>query len=163
MTDIIEPSADAVFEAVAIDVSDQGIVHRRPTNEAEWAKVMQGAMMLAESTNLLKMHPRPAVPADYHFDPSRRGPGAPELAPADITRKIEADRARWDQHADQLRAEVLKIEEFIKARDVDGLFDAGSDLHLACESCHLEYWYPADKYAARVDALNRAASGQKEN
>ena len=32
-----------------------------------------------------------------------------------------------------------------KAKDVDGLYQVGSDLDKACENCHLEYWYPDDK------------------
>jgi hypothetical protein len=29
--------------------------------------------------------------------------------------------------------------------DAEGLFDVGDKIDKACESCHLEYWYPGDK------------------
>ena len=39
----------------------------------------------------------------------------------------------------------------MKAKNVDALFQAGSDIDRACENCHLEYWYPGDKKAVLED------------
>jgi hypothetical protein len=156
MTNIIDPLADNIFEAVATDVTEQGVVDIKPTTDEDWAKVMQGAVALAEGTNLLKIHPRKAAPDDYVFDPNERGPNAPELAPADIQKKIDADTALWDKHANDLRTEALKVIDIVKARDADKLFQAGSDIDAACENCHLEYWYPGDKAAVLEDARKRA-------
>ena len=36
------------------------------------------------------------------------------------------------------------------------LFQAGEDLDMACEGCHLEYWYPGDRKAVEDDARQRA-------
>ena len=33
----------------------------------------------------------------------------------------------------------------MKKKDADALFDAAGDLDIACETCHLEYWYPSEK------------------
>jgi hypothetical protein len=33
----------------------------------------------------------------------------------------------------------------VKAKSVQGLFDIGTKLDVACENCHLEFWYPAEK------------------
>jgi hypothetical protein len=156
MQNILDPLADNIFDAVGTDVTEKGVVDHRPTTDEDWAKVMQGAVALAEGTNLLKIHPRLAAPADYKFDPKERGPGAPELAPADIQKKIDADPALWDKHADELRAEAIKVIDIVKARDADKLFAAGSDIDKACENCHLEYWYPGDKKAVLEDAAKRA-------
>lgn len=155
MVNIIDPLADNIFDAVGTDVTEKGVVEHKPTTDEDWAKVMQGAVAIAEGTNLLRMHPRLAAPADYTFDPKERGPGAPELAPADIQKKIEADPALWDKHADDLRAEAIKVIAIVKARDTDKLFQAGSDLDKACENCHLEYWYPGDKKAVLEDAAKK--------
>lgn len=155
MTNIIDPLADPIFDAVATDVTDKGIIERRPSTDEDWAKIMQGAVALAEGTNLLKMHPRLAAPADYKFDPKERGPGAPELAPAEIQKKIDADPALWNKHADDLRDQAIKVIAIVKARNADKLFEAGSDIDKACENCHLEYWYPGDKKAVLEDAAKR--------
>lgn len=158
MQTIIDPLADNIFDAVATDVTEKGLVERKPVTDEDWAKVMQGAVALAEGTNLLKLHPRLAAPADYQFDPKERGPGAPELAPAEIQKKIEANPALWDKHADELRDEAMKVMAIIKAKDSDKLFAAGSDIDKACENCHLEYWYPGDKKAVLEDAAKRVTS-----
>jgi hypothetical protein len=155
MTSLLDPLADNIFDAVATDVTEKGLVEHRPTTDEDWAKVMQGAVALAEGTNLLKMHPRLAAPPDYTFDPKERGPGAPELAPAEIQKKIDADPALWNRHADDLRTEAIKVIAIVKARDADKLFAAGSDIDKACETCHLEYWYPGDKKAVLEDAAKR--------
>jgi len=162
MQTIIDPLADNIFDAVGSDVTEKGVVERRPTTDEDWAKVMQGAVALAEGTNLLKMHPRLAAPADYTFDPKERGAGAPELAPAEIQKKIEADPALWNKNANGLRDEALKVIEIVKARDADKLFAAGSDIDKACENCHLEYWYPGDKKAVLEDAAKRVTIVPKD-
>lgn len=156
MTNIMDPLADNIFDAVATDITEQGVVEHSPKTDEDWAKVMQGAVALAEGTNLLKMHPRLAAPPDYKFDPAERGPNAPELAPADIQKKIEADLTRWNRHADDLRVEALKVMDIVRARDASRLFQAGSDIDKACENCHLEYWYPGDRKAVLEDAAKRA-------
>jgi hypothetical protein len=156
MQHIMDPLADNIFDAVGTDVTEKGVVDHKPTTDDDWAKVMQGAVLLAEGTNLLKMHPRRAAPADYTFDPKERGPGAPELAPEEIQKKIDANPAMFDQHANDLRNEAIKVIDIVKARDADKLFEAGSNIDKACENCHLEYWYPGDKQAVLEDAAKRA-------
>ena len=153
MQNIIDPIADNIFDAVGSDVTAKGIVDTRPVTDDDWAKVRQGAVTLAESTNLLKM-PRPVAPAG---DTNKSiGPNAPELSPQQIQAKIEQDRALWNRHANQLRDDALKVLAIVKAKDVDALFQAGSDIDRACETCHLEYWYPGDKKAVLEDERQRA-------
>ena len=153
MQNIIDPIADNIFDAVGSDVTAKGIVDIRPVTDDDWAKVRQGAVTLAESTNLLKM-PRPVAPPG---DTNKSiGPNAPELSPEQIQAKIEQDRALWNRHANQLRDDALKVLAIVKAKDVDALFQAGSDIDRACETCHLEYWYPGDKKAVLEDERQRA-------
>ena len=148
MESMVDPIADNIFDAVAVDATEKGIVEHRPTTDEDWARVRQGAVTLAEATNLLKI-PRPIAPPD---DPSHKNdPNGPELPPAEIQKRIDADRALWNKHADGLRTEALKILDIVKKRDADQLFAAGSELDMACENCHLEYWYPGDKKAVLED------------
>jgi hypothetical protein len=153
MENIIDPIADYIFDAVGTDATEKGIVETKPVNDDDWAKVRQGAVTLAEGTNLLKMH-RPVAPAGDKNNSS--GPNAPELSPEQIQAKIDRDRALWNKHADELRDEALKVLEIVKARNSDELFQAGSRIDKACENCHLEYWYPGDKKAVLEDEAKRA-------
>ena len=152
MQDIVDPIADNIFDAVAVDSTEKGIVEHRPTTDEDWARVRQGAVTLAESSNLLKIR-RPIAPPD---DPSHANdPKGPELPPSEIQKRIDADPARWNKQADVLRDEALKVLEIVKARDADRLFTAGSAIDAACENCHLEYWYPGDKKAVLENQKNK--------
>ena len=152
MENIIDPQSDFIFDAVAVDIGPHGVVETKPTSDDDWLKVQRATVLLAESTNLLKM-PRPIAPTDAKND--LRGPGQPELSPEQIQAKIDEDRHLWDSHVDQLRDELLKVLEIVKARDSDKLFEAGSNIDHACEACHLEYWYPGDKAAVLRDRNSR--------
>jgi hypothetical protein len=156
MENVIDPIADNVFDAVGSDVTAKGIVETKPTTDEDWAKVMMGAVTLAEGSNLLKL-PRPvAPPGDTN---TSSGPNAPELSPEDIQKKIDADRPLWNKHADDLREAGLKVMAIVRKKDVAALFQAGSDLDKACENCHLEYWYPGDKKTVLEDEAKRATFG----
>ncbi len=152
MENIIDPQADFIFEAVAVDIGEHGVVETKPTSDEDWLKVQRAAVLMAESTNLLKMPRRVAPEGDKN---ALSGPGQPELSPEEIQAKLDQDRHRWNTHVDQLRDELLKVVAIVKARDSDKLLDAGSDIDRACEACHLEYWYPGDKAAVLRDRNSR--------
>lgn len=153
MESIIDPIADNIFDAVGSDVTAKGIVETKPTTDEDWAKVMQGAVTLAEGSSLLKL-PRPIAPPGVTNKST--GPDAPELSPEQIQAKVDADPALWNKHADQLREAGLKVMDIVRRRDAEALFQAGSELDKVCESCHLEYWYPGDKAAVLEDEAKRA-------
>jgi hypothetical protein len=138
MENIVEPTADVIFDSVVTTSSASGVVETKPTSEDDWVKVQRAAMLLAEATNLLKM-PRQIAPAG-----DEETPGG-ELSPPQIQAKVDADRAAFATFVDGLRDVAIKGLAVAKAKDVDGLYQVGSDLDKACENCHLEYWYPADK------------------
>jgi hypothetical protein len=149
MEHIIDPTADWVFDAAVVDVSAKGIVETKPLSDDEWLKVERGGLMLAESTNLLKMPRKMAPPAQDTNKPSK---GAePELSPEQIQAKIDQDRALWNKYADGLRDAALSTVKVARARDAEALFNVGSEIDKACENCHLEYWYPGDKKAVLED------------
>ena len=144
MEHIIDPTADWIFDAAVIDISHKGVTETKPLSEDDWLKVERGGWLLAESTNLLKI-PRRMVPAGEEAKPHQ--PGDPELSPDQIQAKIEKDRALWYKYADGLKTAALDAVRIAKARDIDALFKAGDVIDQACESCHLEYWYPGDREA----------------
>ena len=66
-------------------------------------------------------------------------------APDQIKAKLEADPVLWNAKIEALRNISLEILEIVKRKDVKELAEAGEILDHACENCHLEYWYPAEK------------------
>jgi hypothetical protein len=144
MEHIVDPISDWIFDAAVIDIGDKGVVETKPVSDEDWLRVERGAMILAEAANLLKMPRAMVPPGDKSLNDS---PGGPELTPSEIEAKVKQDRARWNQHADGLRSAALESLRIAKARNGEGLFDAGEIIDKACESCHLEYWYPGDRKA----------------
>ena len=144
MAHIIDPTANAIFDAAVVDVSASGTTTTIPVSDEDWLKIERGLLLLAETSNLLKM-PRDVAPANA--PPEELPPGAPEaeLSPARIQKMIDGNRAAWNDKADGMRRAALASLTLIKGRDPESLFKVGGDIHDACEACHLEYWYPGDK------------------
>ena len=149
----IDPLADNIFDAVTWDITKKGIVETVPKTDEDWEKVQIGAVTLAEGIYLLKL-PRPFTPpGDVN---NSTGPNPPELSPTQIQAKLDADPVVWDAKIEALRNVALEVMDVVKKRDAEALFEASEDLDQACESCHLEYWYPGDRKAIDEDARQRA-------
>jgi hypothetical protein len=155
---MIDPLSDNIFEAVGTDISAKGIVDTFPRTDDDWEKVKVGAVSIAEGAYLLKV-PRPFTPpGDVN---NSTGPNPPELSPTQIQAKLDADPVLWNAKIEALRNVALEVLEIVKKKDVNQLFEAGEDLDKACESCHLEYWYPGDKAAVEDDARQKARFEKK--
>ncbi|HUK33702.1 MAG TPA: hypothetical protein VLV86_07320 [Vicinamibacterales bacterium] len=149
----IDPLADNIFDAVTWDISKKGILHNEPKTDDDWEKVRVGAVTLAEGIYLLKV-PRPFAPAgDVN---NSTGPNPPELSPAQIKAKLDKDPVLWDAKIEALRNAALEVFEIANKKDVNALFEASADVDMACENCHLEYWYPGDRAAVDEDKRQRA-------
>src|SRR5215470_16089276 len=149
----IDPAGDYVFDAVTWDISKKGIIETKPRNEEDWEKVKIGAVTLAEAIYLLKV-PRPFAPAgDVN---NSTGPNPPELSPAQIQAKLDKDPVLWDAKIEALRNAAKEVFEVANKKDTKALFEASADLDMACENCHLEYWYPGDRAAVDEDKRQRA-------
>jgi hypothetical protein len=148
---------------VKVEVNKSGTVERLPKTDADWEKIRTGAITLAEGIYLLKVPRAFAPPGDEN---NSSGPEATELSPAQIKAKIEADPVLWNAKIEALRNVGLEILEIVNKKKTDELFEAGGNLDEACESCHIQFWYPGDKaLLERVDRglqeLNgRGGSGQ---
>jgi len=159
MEGIVDPSSDVLFDAVATDITASGVNEKRPQTDEEWQKVESNALMLAEAANLLKMPGRKAAsPGDKT---KSEGPDAPELTPEEIQAKIDADRGKWLKYASNLQEQARKTLVAAKKKDAGEVFALGEDIDMACEDCHLEYWYPNDK-AAKAASEQAKADREKE-
>jgi hypothetical protein len=138
---------------VTWDISKKGTVHVEPRTDEDWEKVRIGAITLAEGIYLLKV-PRPfAPPGDEN---NSTGPNPPELSPAQIKAKLDKDPVLWEAKIEALRNAAMEVFEIANKKDVNALFEASADVDMACEACHLEYWYPGDRAAVDEDARQRA-------
>jgi hypothetical protein len=158
MRDMLDPAADNIFDAVGTVVTAAGTTETAPKTDEDWAKVRVGAVSLAEGVYLLKV-PRPfAPPGDQNLS---IGAAPPELSPAQIRAKVEKDPVLWNAKIEALRNVGLEVLEIVKKKDVKALFDAGGDLDAACETCHVEYWYPGEKeLMPRLDRRLRELESQ---
>jgi hypothetical protein len=164
MRDMIDPASDFVFDSVGTVITKRGRVEKVPKTDADWEKIRVGAVTMAEGAYLLKI-PRPFAPAGDENNST--GPEPPELSPAQITAKLEADPVLWNAKIEALRNVGLEVMDIVKRRDVNELWDAGENLDQACENCHLEYWYPGErallkKLDSRLEELFGPRSGTRK-
>jgi cytochrome c556 len=140
MLNVIDTNADVVWLSVTTVASDKGLVETRPTTDAEWAKVRQGAVTLAEAANLLM------IPGRHVARPHEKSetPGV-ELEPAEMEELINKDRPAFYKHAKALYDAAMLAVEAIDKKDADRVFEVGENIDQACEQCHRSYWYPNEK------------------
>ena len=149
----IDPVADNIFDAVTYSATKKGVVDTIPKTDEDWEKVKIGAVSLAENIYLLKIK-RPWAPkGDVN---NSTGPNPPELSPDQIQAKYDKDPILWDAKIEALRNAALEVLDIANRKDVKALFEAGADVDMACEGCHLEYWYPGDRAAVEEDRRQRA-------
>jgi len=142
MRDMIDPISDNIFDAVWSETTKKGLIDHRPKTTDDWDKVRVGAVTIAEGVYLLKI-PRPFTPpGDVN---NSTGPNPPELSPLQIKAKIDKDPVVWIAKIEAVRNVALAALDAVNKKDVNALFEAGGNLDIACEECHLEYWYPGDK------------------
>ena len=149
----IDPASDYIFDAVQYDATLKGARDIYPRTDEDWEKVKIGAVSLAENIYLLKVK-RPWTPKGDANNST--GPNPPELSPAQIQAKYDKDPVLWDAKIEALRNAALEVMEIADKRDVKALFEASADIDMACENCHLEYWYPGDRAAVEDDKRQRA-------
>ena len=136
MDSMVAPSAQVLWDAVGVEVSSEGVIERSPKTDEDWLKLRFSAVTLAEATNSLVVPGRGVAPDDG------TAVEAGNLGPRQIAERIASHRDDWVSHAHALDDAVATIIQAIDAHDVDGLTDAGGTLDEACESCHLQFWYP---------------------
>src|SRR6185436_11781457 len=154
MDAIVDPSADVLWESVATIVSAKGTEERRPRTDEEWANVRRNAIRVIEGANLLVMEGRHvARPGEKSENPGI------ELEPEQMEKLINDDRATFIKNAKGLQDATLPALKAIDAKNAEGLLDAGEAIDMACETCHLKYWYPLEAQAQK--AKEGAASPRK--
>jgi len=149
MDAIIDPSADFLFEAVAMVADERGVTERAPQTDDEWREVRRRAIQLLEAPNLLAMRGRQVARVDDAADRPEV-----ELPPDEIQALIEADWTAYTDRARDLQTAAALAVRASDARDKDALFRANERIDRACENCHLRFWYPNDARAREAAGQN---------
>lgn len=137
MDSIVDPSADGLWDAVAITISAAGTEEKAPHTDEEWAEVRRHGIRLLEATNLLLIPGRRiAKPGEKAENPNV------ELAPEQIETLVNQDRDSWMKFAHGLHDATQVALKAIDEKNSEALLYAGDGIDKACESCHLKYWYP---------------------
>ena len=141
MKQIVEESSQALFDAVAVTENAAGTVQSQPSTPEEWDALEHKALQLAEASNLLKVSGRRVARPEEE----NTSAGPTELPPIQIQAKIAENQALFDRYADDLQNVAKEALGDVKGKNVQALFEVGAKLDVACENCHLEFWYPAEK------------------
>ncbi|MGE3959246.1 MAG: hypothetical protein AB7H96_21205 [Vicinamibacterales bacterium] len=136
MNGVIDPSADALWDAVEVVATLEGTEHKQPRTDDDW-KVLRGhAVTLVEASNLLLIPGRHVAQAGQKAEDPRV-----DLNPEEIEVLILKDAGAWATRAHRLHDAAVEALKAIDAKDVNALLNAGETLDGACESCHRNYWY----------------------
>ena len=138
MRSMIDPAADAIWDAVVTDVTPDGVVRTVPETNEDWIELRKHAVTLVESTNLLLMEGRRIAAPGSGSDM----PGV-DLEPEAIEALLHQDRQTWKTLVENLHTTGVDVLGAVDAADVDALLEVGDRLDLACEQCHVRYWYPS--------------------
>ena len=109
MQAIVDPAADAIWEAVGSVMTPGGTTELAPHTDDEWLAVQNGALALAESGNLLLM-------------PSRTG-----------------GNEEWIRLTQQMIDLSEKASKAAAAKNAAGVFDLGAEIYDVCTNCHRQF------------------------
>lgn len=137
MRTMVDPAADAIWDAYVIDATADGVVETRPETDSDWTRLRRHAVTLAEATNLLAIEGRRIAAPESRSEL----PGI-DLHPDAIQELVDEQWELWVESTEGLHATSLTLLSAIEARDLTALLEAGTELDVACEDCHSRFWYP---------------------
>jgi hypothetical protein len=139
MTSVVDPSADALWEAVSSETTASGIVEHQPRTDAEWGAVRRHALVLIEAAHLLAVDGRAVARPGKRLEDAHV---AGILGVAEIQKKVDATGPAFKARAGELAESAQAALAAIDTRDPARLLVAGGRIDQACERCHMVYWYP---------------------
>ena len=148
MADMIEPSAEFLWESVSSTVTEQGVEEKQPRTDEEWSEVRRHAIVLTESANLLLIDGRHVAREGKQLD-DHGTPG--NLTLEQVEQAIATDRASFVAFSQALHDAGAALLKAADDRDAQAIVAAGETLDQVCESCHLKFWYPGQKIPAFPD------------
>jgi hypothetical protein len=109
MAHVVDPGSFMVWKNSGYDIDDT--VHDRyPTTEEGWKVMEDGAVIVAEAGNLLKLGNRPREPV-----------------------------AEWNKFSDLLTVRAMEMKAAVESKDKTAIFDTGGRLYEVCQGCHAKF------------------------
>jgi len=136
MNDTVRPAADALWNATAVYVTEQGEDDRSPKNDEEWAVVDQSRMAMEHAIAALS-EPGRKVDAT-----GAGGYSEDDLNPVEIQALIQSEPDVWAAKLKVLEESIQHAKKAIADQDVEALSEIGGEIDEACEGCHQHFWYP---------------------
>ena len=136
MSTMIVPASKVVFEAVSTETVAGKERQKEPRTDAEWAAVNAAALKIIEGSKLLTVDGR-AVARNMNAKPKEG-----ELGHKEIAALLAKRRPEWNEFAKALSEVASAAAKAAQKKDKDGVFNAAGDMDMACENCHLAFWYP---------------------
>ncbi len=130
MVSVIEPAAEAYWDAVGVVMDLDGTHEIEPQGDEEWEAVENAAWVLAESGNLLLMEDR-AQGREHWIAMSRA--------------MIEVGRRAVDAAV---------------ARDPEAVFDVGAEVYFVCVGCHAAYATQTIRPSDTPDSVDADSAGE---
>lgn len=127
MITVVEPAADAYWDAVGWIIDEGGTTAIRPETPEDWEAVRNAAYTVAESGNLLMMDAR------------------------------AWDEGPWIDHSRTMVEAGRRAIAAAESRDPDAVFDAGAELYQSCTACHAQYATRTLRPSARIDTTDAPA------
>jgi hypothetical protein len=109
MQGVIDPASAFLWNAVHTEATEKGVREFVPQTDEEWTSLWNSALVIAESGNLLMM--------------GRRA----------------RDRDGWMAVARALSDGGVLAMKAARAKNVNGILEAGEEIRAACQSCHRQY------------------------
>jgi hypothetical protein len=135
MDSVVDPAADAIWDAVSFTSDASGTHEKKPTTAEEWHQLRRASVVLVESANLL------AVPGRKVAVTSKTLVNE-DLDLAAIQQRLDTRHAEFSALASALRDVGLKLIAAADRQDVEAITELGGKLDEVCEACHRPFWYP---------------------
>jgi len=135
---LVDPASDAIWEAVVTEVTPEGVTELKPETDEDWAELRRHAVTLVEATNLLLMPGRRVA-----MEGSRSELPGVDLEPEQIEALLRENRPAWNAFVGGMHDVGITVLSAVDRKDLEGLFLSGDALDIACENCHLQFWYPS--------------------
>jgi hypothetical protein len=110
MAHVVDPGSFMVWTNSGYVIDETGEHDRYPTTEEGWKVMEDGAVIVAEAGNLLKLGNRPREPV-----------------------------AEWNKFADLLTQRAMETKAAVESKDKTAIFDTGGRLYEVCTGCHAKF------------------------
>ncbi len=157
MTSLVDPAVDQIWDSVSTEITKAGVEEKKPQSDEEWLVLRQRAITLVEAANLLVIEGRPLVAAGKALDNK-----AGYLNPEEIQKAITANRSNFIGRTHDFQDAAMLALNAIDSKNPAALIEAGARIQVACEQCHLIYWYPngGPPHVPPPDATRHAANAR---